>query len=302
MAVSTTNLLLIATCILLALPSVIVTTIFYVMDQHDAPPFYGPESDWTCYHNLEFGLSNVDKLVMKVTTVMGLMGIILAASVERYVGICGPFQNRPGIWLYLILVLGLSVALNIRWYLETNLDLTENALAHDARYSQFVAYWEQIMVLGLIPLAALVILNGRIYATLKTSERFKQNITGDATDGSHYNSARLLFGVVLVFLICSSFRIASYVMYEIFSASKKRIECCREKSMLPAPVAFYIFNDLRNLFVTLNSCKNFVLSCLVGRKLRGQFFSLFKKLHQCNVDEECEHLSHQLSNHCANKL
>jgi len=359
MAVTTINLLLIAICILLALPSLIVTTIVYVMDQHEPPPpAHEPGSNGTCYQDLEFGVANVRKLRMKVTTVMGSMGIIgnlltlivlrrceqttfnqlllslcvidltfvlgkvffdvlmfctyykeglqqfadldsrirglyyfflmpiykisftasiwavVAASVERYLGICRPFQNRPGIWLYLVLVLGLSVALNISDILAYNLDLTPRAIAYGAMYSQFETYWVQVMVLEFFPLAAMIILNGRIYATLKVSERFQRS--ADATNGSHNNSARLLFGVVLVFLICNTFRMTSFVLLSEATRQEWSHQYCKEHNLLPYPVAVYVFRDLRNFFITLNSSINFVIYCLVGRKFREQFLSLFK--------------------------
>lgn len=235
MGVNTINVFFIAICIVLALPSVIVTVTFYVIDQHEPPPPpppYEPETgNWTCYQPLPFGVrQKIYDIGKIVTTVIGAMGIIgnlltlmvlrrremttfnqllfalciedltfifgkvlfdvtyllvykdtyfdcwpsvlrgiylffllpiyrvsftasiwtvVALATERYLGICRPFQHRPGIWFYLVLILCLSVALNIGTSLEYNLDLTFSGMHLDARYGQFWAYWVQITVLGI---------------------------------------------------------------------------------------------------------------------------------------------------------
>ena len=116
--------------------------------------------------------------------ITGSVLMVVAVSTERYLAICRPMQYKPGRCFYLGLVLAISLAVNVGRFLEfqtsqtvaanvsrTSIDPTP--FMGDERYVMFSRYWTEIIVIGVLPLIALVALNYGIYVKIRKSVKFR---------------------------------------------------------------------------------------------------------------------------------
>ena len=112
--------------------------------------------------------------------------MVVAVSTERYRAICHPLNHRQSHYKYLIVVILISVGVRVPRFFEfqlvyhtlnnnTILDYDTTNLSEDPMYVQFNAYWNELLVTGLLPLILLVLMNFRIYLKIRASANFTQN-------------------------------------------------------------------------------------------------------------------------------
>ena len=109
--------------------------------------------------------------------------MVVAVSTERYLAICRPLQYKPSPGFYVTLVMLISVAVNTGKFLEYKLVYVEEDnyyyfsqtfLMADERYIVFSRYWTEIIVIGILPLVALILLNYGIYSKIRKSTKFRK--------------------------------------------------------------------------------------------------------------------------------
>ena len=128
----------------------------------------------------------------------------------------------------------------------------------DKTYDQNYTYglWASVIVKTLIPLLSLLFLNISIIATIKGT------IHPQRTQArSERNSTKLLFCVVLVFLIAHVPRVAHKFLFYLELENK---------------ASWYWVTPVYRLTLTINSSVNFVIYAMVGRNFRSEFLQLFQ--------------------------
>ena len=86
--------------------------------------------------------------------------MVVAVSIERYRAICDPLTHRQAYYKYIIAVAMISVGEGVPRFFEFRLFETQNntwdydttTLNEDPMYVQFNAYWNELLVTGLLPL------------------------------------------------------------------------------------------------------------------------------------------------------
>ena len=111
--------------------------------------------------------------------------MVVAVSIERYRAICDPLTHRQAYYKYIIAVALISFGEGIPRFFEFHLvtaeingtvmwDYDTTRLNENPMYVQFNAYWNELLVTGLLPLILLVIMNFRIYLKIRASSKFGQ--------------------------------------------------------------------------------------------------------------------------------
>ena len=108
--------------------------------------------------------------------------MVVAVSTERYRAICDPLKHRQAHYKYIIVVLLISIGVRVPRFFEFQhvqengtVDYDTTNLSEDPMYVQFNAYWNELLVTGLLPLILLVIMNFRIYLKIRASSNFAQS-------------------------------------------------------------------------------------------------------------------------------
>ena len=122
--------------------------------------------------------------------------MVVAVSTERYRAICDPLKHRQAHYKYIIVVLMISLGVRIPKFFEfqqvrlenDTIDYDTTDLSEDPIYVQFNAYWNELLVTGLLPLILLVIMNFRIYLKIRASSNFAQ--TFDRHSCKHKGSSK----------------------------------------------------------------------------------------------------------------
>lgn len=115
--------------------------------------------------------------------------MVVAVSTERFLAICRPLQYKPSPIFYVTLVMLISVAVNTGRFLEFELvssvengsseavgeyNFKQTDLMADERYIVFSRYWNEIVVMGILPLLGLILLNYGIYTKIRKSNKFRK--------------------------------------------------------------------------------------------------------------------------------
>lgn len=121
--------------------------------------------------------------------------MVVAISTERYRAVCHPLKHRQEHYKYTIPVLLISIGVRVPRFFELQIVHVENGtldydttnLSEDPTYIQFNAYWNELIVTGILPLILLVIMNFRIYMKIRVSASFAQKFGryGRSIKGSH---------------------------------------------------------------------------------------------------------------------
>ena len=150
---------------------------------------------------------------------------------------------------------------------------------------------------------------GRSYSTAATvshSTNNNGNIEQPPPTFSNYspndNLAPILFGVVIVFVICNSLR----VILNIYDSSvvDKIIECEKKKMGRYPPAWILCTISVSHLLLMVNSSVNFLVYCVAGkrfrsilaRKIRNKFRAFRKIILHCCSKEEMRHFSQRSQN------
>ena len=136
--------------------------------------------------------------------------------------------------------------------------------------------FEQLIVLGAIPLTMLIYFNFKIYKSI----RLPPNLEIQAADeilrlSRERKLADVLIIIVCVFIICHSTRISWYVYYTVIYDNM--INCPKHHPSLSGESPWtYVYALIYDLFVVINSSVNTIVYCAVNAGFRFHFIRLLK--------------------------
>jgi len=197
---------------------------------------------------------------------IGLIGsvyMIVAISLERYLGICHPhlqFYRRS--WIFILPVIVITIGCNFPIFLKKEISFVNGTYVVESTgivplhpTSEAYYIWARVFYRLIIPLLALVILNGFTFATIYKTTKFHR------TTHPNYGTTTMktLFWIVLIFIVLNSFPMAFWFM--LF--------------FRPSTWTTRMFSI--SALVKMTYCSvNFLIYCLVGSNFREELFMLFR--------------------------
>ena len=217
--------------------------------------------------------------------------LVVVLTADRYIAICRPlhacqYSTRSRARRAVILVWFLSILYNLPRFFERNIVAVTDPVSNvtsmrvcKSALRQNVAYivvYKTILffiVRFFVPLTALAFLNLKLINAIRRSHQL-QNKQSQRSSSSrstrtsieHYSS--MLVIVVLVFLLCEipDFVLRIWLSLHIFFPG------------VPFPVVVLrTVNVVSNLFLTFNSCVNFLIYCFMGRTFRQILVHMFAR-------------------------
>jgi hypothetical protein len=169
--------------------------------------------------------------------------------------------------------------------LFSTVDVDETSTMHwqdiinptDLRVGQYYSFYylgiAKILVLGIFPLISLVYFNWKIYKGVKSpASLFEEQ---DKRQQKKENElAKVLIGIVMLFIICHTFRVA--VEIDNMVGSKLLEECYKRK--LPDSTLWVIVVDpLSEFMMVFNCAANMVIYCCLNANFRKLIFPCIKR-------------------------
>jgi len=201
---------------------------------------------------------------------LGSIYMTVAISLERYLGICHPHSqfSRRAI-VYILPVVLISIAFSIPRFLKIKLSFVNGTLVAEYQPIGFIitsfeefldsyGSWYSVIILTILPLVALLFLNGSIVAAIKRSKNFQG--TQDKREG---NSTKILFLIVIIFFILHIPRAIVNLIYFLFR-------------YLNVPSFWLWIIPIARFALLLNSSVNFMIYSLVGSNFRAELVRVFK--------------------------
>ena len=184
---------------------------------------------------------------------IGSIYMTVAISMERYLGICHPqiqFSRGPLVFIFPVLLITFGLAYNQQ--------LIDPITIEDANPKAY-RFWISVVFLTIIPLISLLFFNGSIIAIIKGRKNLQR------TQNSHErNSTKILFGIVLIFLI---FHIPRVVQVYYFYYANQNAEYFN---------SLFVSKPIAALALMMNSSVNFIIYSMVGSNFRAEFVQIFR--------------------------
>ncbi|VDN60830.1 unnamed protein product [Dracunculus medinensis] len=193
-------------------------------------------------------------LMLQSMSVWLLVGI----TIDRYLAVCHPFKARVHCTcarakLSICIIVFFSVAYNFVRFWEFKFDDADGIISLEDSIVPllrgdhlFMLLYQNIATLisqFFIPLIVLCVLNLRVAQTiLQASEQRRQLV---ASEKCEYNTARMMFFIVIVFIFC-------YALSMILNL----VEILNE-DLFRQPIG-YLLNDINNILVVINSSSSFI--------------------------------------------
>merc|ERR1712179_693471 len=122
--------------------------------------------------------------------------------------------------------------------------------------------WAEVICITIVPLTALVFLNGSIIVTVcKTTKEATQLRKTHDKQGA--NTTKILFWIILIFFVLHSPRVVYKFLFYLGPKDK---------------TTWYWVRPVAKLALITNSSANFLIYCMVGKNFRTELFKLFRKL------------------------
>lgn len=218
--------------------------------------------------------------------------LVVILTADRYIAICRPlhacqYSTRSRARRAVMLVWTMSILYNLPRFFErtivvvtdpvsnaTTLRVCKSALRKNVAYIVVYKTILFFVVRFFVPLSALACLNMKLINAIRRSHQLQNKQSQRASGSSrtsrtsieHYSS--MLVIVVLVFLLCEipDFVLRIWISLHVFFPG------------LPFPVVVLrTVNVVSNLFLTFNSCVNFLIYCFMGRTFRKILVNMFAR-------------------------
>lgn len=108
---------------------------------------------------------------------------------------------------------------------------------------------------------------------------------GGGVAGRGERSTKFLVGIVVIFIVCQTFRLTIQIdtIINPTSLEDEHFAYCKELDMLNTPFSVLIMTTFSNFCLVLNSSINFVVYCMVGRRFRRTLVSFFRGKACCGA-------------------
>ena len=215
----------------------------------------------------------------------GSIFMTVCVAIERYIAVSHPLYyhkilqdtttHRGRLLAYLIPVTILAVLFNIPKFFEIqvvedeegNIFTDITAVRTNHFYITYYHNWFRLLAIGILPFAAILVLNIKIYLAMRRRRNGRRN---------QDDLSVILIVIVTTFVICNFPRLVLN-MHETFVVDV--IHLCQDSLLGGFPIWSIFSGFLSHVLLVINSSANLFIYCSIGTKFRHHFCNL---LHSCS--------------------
>jgi len=241
----------------------------------------------------------------------GSIFMTVGVATERYIAVYYPLyyhkiltdttSHRGHLLTYLLPITFFAVLFNIPKFFESKVsydgdgnifvDITELRTNH--LYIIYYHNWLRLMIIGILPFAAISFLNFKIYMVVRRRRNGRRN--------KDEHLSLILIMIVITFVFCNIPQLLLN-MHEIFVLDS--IELCMDSLLGGFPIWSIFVGFISHVFLVINSSANLFIYCIIDPKFRNQFckyFFLTQSVNSCPTEPEspegmeCRQLRSQLN-------
>ena len=150
-------------------------------------------------------------------------------------------------------------------------------------YRAYYLNLARFLVLGIIPLILLTCWNYNIYKHMQSSSNsIEQHSDRESRNNQENELARVLMGIVILFVCCHALRIF-FNFHE--SIMIKSIIWCNTKGKYPFPLWVSLGSLFNEIMLAINSSSNMIIYFCLNSNFRKQVLKCIMKRHQ-NSNQE----------------
>ena len=139
-------------------------------------------------------------------------------------------------------------------------------------------------VMDVIPISFLIYYNVRTYQAMKSSTNIVSQNSNQHNRNKQENSlARVMTGIVVVFVICHSLR---GIVYIYILVRLQSVHTCNEAGSVTfiGPLWVYILFSINCILLEINSSVNMIIYCCINSKFRRHLISFIMPCYLTSSD------------------
>ena len=170
-------------------------------------------------------------------------------------------------------------------------------LFYNHTYNKYYTNLATLLITDIIPISLLIYYNVRIFKAMKSSSTVvSQNSNQYNRTKQENNLAKVMTGIVVVFILCHSLRgiVFIYILVRL-----DHIHTCNEadSATFLGPLWFYILFSFNGILFAINSSINMVIYCCVNSKFRKHLISLVMPCYSAQLDTALTFRASTAQNH-----